>query len=300
MSKETELNGKVIVLTGASSGFGKGAAREFAKAGASLILAARRENLLEELAQECQANGGRALAVPTDVSDVEAVEKLAQTALDEFGRIDVWVNDAGVGAIGPFEEIPLDVHAQVIKTNLLGTIYGSHCALKQFKKQGNGVLINISSGLGKIPAPYYSSYSASKYAIVGLDGTLRQELAENDLKDIHVCTVMPMAMDTFFFDHAANYSGHEVQPIPPVYDPQLVVDTIVKLATQPEAEVTVGGMGVVMAAAHNVIPGVIEKMMGKEVDTVQMKNSSPAPDSDGSVHEPLPEGTEVSAGRLQQ
>lgn len=293
-----DLTDKVIVITGASSGFGKGAALAFAEAGASLVLAARRDQLLEQLASDCEGLGGRAIAVHTDVSQSSEVEHLAQSALDRFGRIDVWVNDAGVGALGRFEEVPLVDHIQVIQTNLIGVISGSYFALKQFRRQGAGILINVASALGKIPTPYYGSYTASKFGIVGLDGVLRQELAENNLKDIHVCTVMPTAMDTPFFDHAANYTGHESVPIPPVYDPQMVVDVIVRLATQPEPEVLVGGGGAVMGALHNIIPGVVEKIMGKDTHITQIEKAPPAPDTAGNVHEPTPEGTEVSAGRL--
>jgi short-subunit dehydrogenase len=295
-----ELAGKVIVITGASSGFGKGAALAFAAAGASVVLAARREPLLDEVAQECQSMGVGALAVPTDVSRAEEVERLALTALSAFDRIDVWVNDAGVGALGRFEDIALADHAQVVATNLLGTIYGSYFAMRQFHKQGAGTLINIASALGKLPAPYYSSYTASKYGIVGLDGVLRQELAENKIENIHVCTVMPMAADTPFFDHAANYTGHELQPIPPVYDPRIVVDTIVRLATRPENEVTVGTMGVVMTAMHNIMPGTVEKMMGVHTHKVQMEDAPPASNGSGAVHEPMAVGTEVQDGWLNK
>src|SRR4030095_9128410 len=120
------LKKKVVVLTGASSGFGKGAARSFAKAGARLVLAARRERLLNELADECNATGGYAVAIPTDVSKIRDVQALAQKTVNEFGRIDIWVNDAGVGAVGLFEQVPLADHIQVIETNLLGTVYGSY------------------------------------------------------------------------------------------------------------------------------------------------------------------------------
>jgi short-subunit dehydrogenase len=297
---ERELNGKVVVITGASSGFGKGAARQFAEAGASVVLAARRDELLGQLAGECRAGGGRALAVPTDVSRQADMEALAQAALREFGRIDVWLNNAGVGAIGRFDEIPLADHVQVIETDLLGALYGSYFAMRQFRKQGSGILINVASVLGKIPSPYYSSYTAAKYGVVGLSAALRQELKENKEEGIRVCTVMPMATDTPFFDHAANYTGREVEPIPPLYDPQEVVDTLVRMATKPEDEVVVGGVGKMMVASHNVMPGPVEAMMGKETQTVQMVKADPAPDTQGSVHAPTEQGTEVSGGRLKK
>ena len=292
-----ELSSKVIVLTGASSGFGKGAALKFAGAGATVVVAARRGELLDELVQECEALGDRALAVPTDVSKQSDVEQLAQAAISTFGRIDVWVNDAGVGAQGRFEDIPLADHVQVIETNLIGTLYGSYFAIKQFQQQADGgTLINVASVVGKIPQAYMSSYVASKHGIVGLCGVIRQELAVNKVENIHLCVVMPAAMDTPFFIHQANYTGHEAVPPPPVYDPQMVVEAIFDLATNPKDEVPVGPMaatgGILM---HQIAPSLVEAGMAKNGDKT-IKDAPPAPDTDGSVREPIAAGNEVSGG----
>jgi len=295
-----DLTGKVIVITGASSGFGKGAALAFAQEGAALVLAARRDQLLDDLVQQCEAKGAQALAVPTDVTQRSEVENLARQALQKFSHIDVWINNAGGGALGNFWDIPLEDHVRVIETNLLGTIYGSYFAIQQFRQQGNGTLINTASGLGKFPAPYYSSYTASKYGVVGLSAALRQELTEAKLKDIHVCTVVPMSMDTPLFDHVANYTGHEAQPIPPLYDPQEVIDTYVRLASEPADETIVGGAGKFMSALHSIIPGMVEAMMGKQSDMVQMKNAPPEAPSSNSLQEPSEEGTGVYGGRLKK
>jgi short-subunit dehydrogenase len=290
------LTGKVIVITGASSGFGKGAARQFAQKGASLVLAARRDILLNELAQECESLGGRALSFAADVSIQTDVEELATAALSAYGRIDVWVNNAGVGAFGRFEETPLPDHVQVIETDLLGTIYGSYFAFRQFLRQGSGILINIASAVGKVPAPYLSSYVAAKHGVVGLSGALRQELEQNKIEGVHVCTVMPTSMDTPFFQHAASYTGHEAVPIPPVYDADEVVEVIVRLATKPEDEVSVGTSGKFMTWLHNIMPGLVEKKMGKQTHKAQFEEAAPAPDTGGAVAEPVGTGTEVSGG----
>jgi short-subunit dehydrogenase len=212
----------------------------------------------------------------------------------------VWINNAGVGALGNFWDIPIEDHAHLIEINLIGVIYGSYFALQHFRQQGTGTLINTASGLGKIPAPYYSSYTASKYGVVGLSASLRQEVSEAGLKDIHVCTVLPMAMDTPWFDHAANYSGHAPEPIPPLYDPQKVIDTYVRLATDPQDEVIVGGAGKMMSALHSIMPGLVETMMEKEVEAVQKKNAPPEEKSSNDLHEPTGEGTEVYGGRLKR
>jgi short-subunit dehydrogenase len=280
---------RVVVITGASSGVGHATAVAFAETRASVVLAARSADVLESVADACRLAGGAALAVPTDVSEADDVERLARMAVAEFGRIDVWVNNAGVAALGRFEEVPLRDHTQVIKTDLLGTIYGSAVALRQFRAQGGGTLINIASVLGEIPAPYYASYVAAKHGVVGLGAALRQEIAKNDESDIHVCTVLPMAMETPFFENAANYTGHEATPIPPVYDPQDAVKTILRLTEKPEAEVVVGGAGKVATAFHAVAAGVTEKLMGTEVQQVQMNTPPPAPATSGNLHMPSAE-----------
>ncbi len=293
---DQNLNGKVIVITGASSGFGKGAALKFAGAGCSVVLAARRGELLDELAGQCEAAGGRALAIPTDVSNEGDVESLAQTALSKFNRIDVWVNNAGAGAIGRFEEVPLADHVQVIETDLLGTVYGSYFALRHFRKQGYGTLINMASVIGKVPAPYFASYAAAKHGVVGLSAAIRQELEENNDTDIHVCTVMPTSMDTPFFQHASNYTGHETQPIPPVYDAQEVVDVIFRLATKPEDEVSVGTAGKFFTFAHKFAAGTVEKMMGKQTHKSEIEKAPAAEPTEGSLKEPSTTGAGVSGG----
>ena len=191
MPDKQQLREKVIVITGASSGFGKGAAREFAQAGASVVLAARRDDLIEELARECESLGGKAVAIPTDVRKQEEVELLAQDTIREFGRIDVWINNAGAGAVGHFEEVPIADHVAVIETTLMGTVFGSYYAMRRFREQGQGTLINIASVIGKVPSPYFGSYAAAKHGVVGLSAVLRQELAQDKIETIKVSTVMP-------------------------------------------------------------------------------------------------------------
>jgi NAD(P)-dependent dehydrogenase (short-subunit alcohol dehydrogenase family) len=164
-----ELGNSVVVITGASSGIGRATAHALAEHGASVVLAARSEESLQEAAQECEEIGGRALVVPTDVSDKEAVKDLASQAADRFGRIDVWVNNAGVMAYGYFEQIPDETYRQVIETNLFGATYGAHdgarAALPYFREQGGGVLINVSSLWGRISKGMSTKPIARKIAI---------------------------------------------------------------------------------------------------------------------------------------
>jgi short-subunit dehydrogenase len=290
------LSGKVVVITGASSGFGKGAALRFAAEGATVVLGARREELLTDVARECEAAGGQALVARTDVSMAEDVSKLAETALGPKQQIDVWVNNAGAGALGRFEDIPLVDHEQVIRTDLLGTLYGSYFAMRQFRQQGFGVLINVASIIGKVPSPYFSSYAAAKHGVVGLSAVLRQELKEEEVDSIRVCTVMPTSFDTPFFEHAAQYTGKEASPIPPTYDPKEVVDTIVRLATDPEDEVSVGTAAKVSKFAHQLFPGLVESMMARQTHKAEFEKAAPDVKTSGSLHDPMPTGRGVEGG----
>lgn len=238
---ELGLRDKVVVVTGATSGFGKGAALRFAKAGAAVVLAGRRDELLSEVGTaSLGASGHRGLGVHTDVSNEADVAALAAKAVEQFDRIDVWVNNAGVGAVGKFWEIPLADHKKVVETTLLGTLYESWHAMQRFVAQGYGTLINVASIAGRVPQPYFESYVAAKHGVVGLSSALRLALREQKLdKTIHVCSVLPGAHDTPWFDHAANFSGHDIHPAA-AGDPDNVVDVIVRLAAHPEDEVAVG------------------------------------------------------------
>jgi len=293
------LRNKVVVLTGASSGFGRGAAIEFAKRGAKLVLAARRKNLLKDVADECKRRGSKALVVETDVSNREDVEALAEAAIGKFDRIDIWVNNAGVATIGRFDEIPMDEHEQVIETNLLGTMYGTQAALRQFREQGSGTLINIGSYLSKGSSPYHASYVASKHAVRGLGMAIRQELEANGEDDrIHVCTIMPTSMDTPFFEHAGQHTGHRVQPIDPVYDPQLVIDAIVRVAMHPQDEVMVGRSAKVASFLGKVMPGLLERKMASKTHKNIYSQSPRQRPGERAVRGPVDEGEGTRGGWL--
>ena len=157
-----KLSGRVVVVTGASSGFGRGAALRFARSGARVALAARRDEVLDEVAEQVREFGGQPLVAPTDVGNRDDVEALCRATVEQFGGIDVWVNNAGAGALGRFEDVPLEDHLKVIETDLLGTLYGSYFAMQRFREQKFGTLINVASVIGKVPAPYFASYCSGE------------------------------------------------------------------------------------------------------------------------------------------
>jgi NAD(P)-dependent dehydrogenase (short-subunit alcohol dehydrogenase family) len=287
------LRDAVVVITGASSGIGRAAARAFAAKGANLVLAARREQPLREIGDTCTQAGVRALAVPTDVSDGAQVEALAERAADAFGRIDVWVNNAGVAIFGRFEEVPPEVYRRVIDVNLLGYINGARAALPHFREQGEGVLINNSSVVAYIGEPYTSAYVVSQFGIRGFSECLRQELL--DAPDIHVCVVLPATIDTPLFRHAANYSGRAADAMSPIYSAEMTADAIVRLARRPRRELIVGRAGRAVTVQHAVAPGLSERMMARSFDRHHLQHR-PAPPTPGNLFEPMEGWTGTSGG----
>lgn len=288
------LNEAVVVITGASSGIGRAAALAFAGRGARLVLAARRGALLDEVAQACEAAGTQALAVPTDVTDPQAVEALAVAAEERFGHIDVWVNNAGVTALGRFDELPPEVFRQVIETNLFGYVHGARAALARFRRQRHGVLINNASMNAYVAEPYASAYVASKFAVRALSDSIRSEWL--DEPDIHVCTVLPAVIDTPLFQHAANYDGRPVRAMPPVYPAEQVAGTIVAMAERPQRESFVGNSGRLLALQHTLAPAATERMMARMVHDQHFYQDARTRVGDGNLFEPDPYHDGVSGG----
>ncbi|MNK84320.1 Glucose 1-dehydrogenase [compost metagenome] len=248
------LKNKVVVITGASSGIGRAAAHAFADKGARLVLGARDKAALDEVVEECTARGASAMAVRTDVTNSEQMRALAdQAAAFGDGRIDIWINNAGVGAVGSFEETPLEAHEQVLQTDLLGYLRGAYVAWPYFKKQKRGILINTLSLGSWVAQPYAAAYSASKYGLRGLSEALRGELY--DYPQIHVCDIYPAVMDTPGFRDGGNFTGHALKPPPPIYDPHLVAEAMVACALCPRPSTTVGAAATLARIAHFLLPG---------------------------------------------
>ena len=182
------------------------------------MLAARREALLRELATECDTLGGNALFQATDVTDAQAVKKLAEHADEAFGGIDIWINNAGTGVFGAYQDSDIALHCRTIEVNLIGTMHGAFAVLPIFLRQTKGVLINNISLGGWAPIPFAAAYTASKFGLRGFTASLRQELAK--YPHIHVCGVFPWIVDTPGFVHSANMSGRKLDPGPQLYQPE--------------------------------------------------------------------------------
>ena len=203
------------------------------------------------------------------------------------------MNSAAVLALGRVEEIPSADHEQLVRTNLLGYLYGTRAAVRRFRRQRRGVLINNASVLGAIGVPWASVYCATKWGIRGLTESVRMELL--DEPGIHVCAVLPAAIDTPIFRHAANHSGHAVRPPEPVYAAERVAAAIVALARTPCREVVVGGAGQLALLGHAVFPAVADRLTATLIETRQFAPRA-APPSHGNLFVPAPEDEAVSGG----
>jgi short-subunit dehydrogenase len=274
------IQGAVVVIAGASSGIGRATAQLLARNDAQLVLASRRADTLEAVRAECERLGAEAIAVPTDVTDAEAVKRLAEAARARFGRIDVWINNAGVGVIGPFEAVPAESHAQTIRINLLGQVNGAHAVLPIFKAQRQGVLINTLSIGSWVPTPFAASYAASKAGLRGFTESLRAEL--QDWPDIHVCDVFPSVVDTPGLRHGANHSGHKIEVGGPITSPFEVAEAIASLIREPRNAAVVGLAAQAMRLAATLAPAPLRWAAGK----MMRKGLSSAPKaavSDGNL-----------------
>ncbi|GAB3815712.1 SDR family NAD(P)-dependent oxidoreductase [Pontibacter rugosus] len=271
-SGQRKTAGRTFVIVGASSGFGRGVAEQLGAYKANVVLAARRTELLEEVAEKVRAAGGTALVVSMDISKPEDVQRLADAAVQAYGTIDVWINMAGVGGIGRFWDIPLDDQARIVDINLKGFIYGSYAAVRQFRAQGYGTLINMGSIESVNPLAYHASYAATKGGILNLGQALNQELRLDGHKNIRVVTVEPWAVDTPFWRHAANYSGGTPR-MAAMDPPSKVVNAIIRASLRGRNELPVGWKAKGAWLSHRLFPRLTERLSANIIHKYQIENA---------------------------
>lgn len=285
-----------VVITGASSGIGAATAVAFAERGARLVLAARGQKGLDDVAERCRGAGGYATAVVTDVTDADAVRRLAARARDQMGGVDLWFSNVGIGAVGRFTDTPVEAHRRVVEANLIGHLNDAHAALPIFLEQGRGTFVNMISAGGFFATPYAASYSASKFGLRGLSEALRGELSKHPR--IHVCDVYPTFVDTPGLAHAANYAGGRLSVPPGVLDARSVARAVVRLADRPRNTVAVGAPALMLKLTQFLLPNAGAAGMNGFLDSY-FARGEPAPETEGSLFRP-PEAPSGIDGGLRR
>lgn len=229
------------MITGASSGIGLETARRAVKNGARVLLVSRNAEVLAQIVGEMENEAGAADYFAADVGNPEVMQAAAARAVARFGRIDTWINCAGVAIYARLKDTPFDEHERLFRTNYFGVVNGAQAALPHLERSG-GTLITVASIAADVPSPLLGAYSASKHAVKAYVESLRIELTI-DKSPVRVTLVKPSGIDTPIGQHAANHMGAEALIPPPVYDPGIAAETILHLIEHPRREITIGGVG---------------------------------------------------------
>jgi short-subunit dehydrogenase len=258
------IDQQVIVITGPSSGIGLATAREAAKRGAKLVLASRSDNTLDELVREINAAGGEAIHVHCDVAVRQDVERVGQEAVNRFGRIDTWVNNAGTSIYGKLDEVGEADARRLFDINFWGVVSGCLVALRHMRGSLGGAIINVGSEVSEAIVPLQGFYSATKHAVKGFNDALRVEVEEVDQLPISITLIQPGATDTPFPQHAKNYTDKEPKLPDPLDDPQDVAEAILDAAVTPTRFKKVGGSAKLNTFVAKFAPSIGDKMAAKQ------------------------------------
>lgn len=268
------LSKQVILITGASSGIGLATARRAAERGASVVLVSRDGPELERIAKEIEDRGGHALAAPADVSDEAALERACEAAVARFGRVDTWVNDAGIASYADLVDLPIAEHRRIFETNYWGVVHGSLIAVRRFRRQPDGGrIVNLGSLVSDIAVPLLSAYSASKHAVKGFTNALRRELIASD-PAISVSLIKPAGIATAFPQHARNHMQEEPRVTPPLYEPAIVAGAILDAAETGRREIAVGAVGATLRLPATLFPNLMDRLLAFGIPPLS-KSSNP-------------------------
>jgi short-subunit dehydrogenase len=282
-----KIDEQVIVITGATSGIGLTTTRMAAEQGAKLVLAARNSEALDQLASELRRKGTQVGTVTADVGKPDDVARIGAAAMERFGRIDTWINNAGISIFGRNEDVPLEDMQRLFQTNYWGVVHGSLEAVKHMKTRGGGAIINLGSELSDRSVPLQGLYAASKHAVKAFTDALRMELEKEDAP-MSVTLIKPAAIDTMFTVHAKNYMEKEPALPPPIYAPDIVAKAILYAAQHPKRDVFVGGASKAISSAGFAMPRVLDKFMNASMFDQQQSSVTSSPNRRDALHQPDP------------
>jgi NAD(P)-dependent dehydrogenase (short-subunit alcohol dehydrogenase family) len=278
---------RVVVITGASAGVGRATVRALAKRGAWIGLIARGVDGLEATRQEVEAAGGRALAIPLDVADAEAVDVAAARVEDELGPIDVWINNAMVSMVAPVDAMTPTEFRRVTEVTYLGVVHGTLAALRHMRPRDAGVIVQIGSGLAYRALPLQSAYSAAKHAVHGFTESLRSELI-HDGSHIRLTMVQLPALNTPQFGWVRTRLAHEPKPLPPIYQPEVAAEAIIWAAEHDRREVNVGSMVEAGIVLNRLAPGLLDRYLAATAYEGQQAGRPVDPTRQDNLDFPLP------------
>jgi short-subunit dehydrogenase len=288
------IDQQVVVITGATSGIGLATAELAVHRGAKVVLAGRSQDVLAAVVEAMEEAGGTAVQAVADVANRQDVERIAEIAIRHFGRIDSWVNNAGVSIYGRLEEVRDEDSRRLFDTNFWGVVNGSLTALPHLKRSG-GALINVGSEVSEAVVPLQGMYTASKHAVKGFTDALRVEL-EADHAPVSVTLIQPTAVDTPFPQRAKNYTGQEPKLPEPRIDPGQVAEAILDAMTTSRRDVKVGMMAKMNTAMSHLLPGLSDRMAAKQMERQHYQEPPRRPE--GTLHAPGEAGhTHGSGGR---
>lgn len=280
----------VVAITGSSAGLGRAIAHAYAKRGARLGLIARNPEALDAAKQECEALGGKAICLVTDVADAEAVERAATQLEDAFGPINVWINDAMVSVFSPVKEMEASDYKRVTEVLYLGFVHGTLSALRRMLPRNRGTIIQIGSALSYRSIPLQSAYCACKHAINGFTDSLRCEL-HHDKSDVKITNIQMPAMNTTQFDWVKNRMPDMTQPVPPIFEPEVAAEVVYAAgaAKNPRREYWVGSPTVAAIIGQKFFPGLLDKYLGKTGYKGQQLQGHPQdPNAPNNLYEYVP------------
>ncbi|MEC3957474.1 SDR family oxidoreductase [Nocardia sp. CDC153] len=254
---------KTVVITGASAGIGRAAARAFAARGDRIALLARGRTGLAAAAEDVRAAGGRALEIPTDVADYEAVDAAATRAENELGPIDVWVNSAFTSVFAPFDQIHPEEFRRVTEVTYLGSVHGIRAALLRMRARDRGAIVQVGSALGDRSIPLQSAYCGAKHAVNGVVEAVRVELL-HDHSNVHITVVQAPAVNTPQFSWVLSRLPRKPQPVPPIYQPEVLARALVFAADHPShKQYWVGASTVGTIVAQRLAPRLLDRYLAR-------------------------------------